>query len=73
LVKKTQRKYYFVIYGSLQYGTFGYNCGLGQCDFLTTPDFDNFPQTYFVAVAYYLPCILIVASYSIIWWEALTF
>jgi hypothetical protein len=51
----------------LQYGTFGYNCGIGQCDFITTPDHVNFPQTFFVAIAYYIPFIVIVSSYFIIW------
>ena len=52
----------------LQFGTFGYNCGLGQCDFINTPDHQTFPQTYFVAIAYYVPFLAIVVSYSIIWW-----
>ena len=51
----------------LQYGTFGYNCGLGQCDFINTPEHEDFPQTFFVAIAYYIPFIVIVSSYFIIW------
>ncbi len=29
--------------------------------------YQDFPQTFFVAVGYYVPCILIIISYTVIW------
>jgi hypothetical protein len=51
----------------VQYGTFGYNCGIEKCDFIVSPDYDDFPQTMYFTIGWLVPLILIVFSYVVIW------
>lgn len=51
---------------SFKVGTFGYNCGLGCCDFIIDPSYSRFVQTIFLNISFGIPFLLIGGSYSII-------
>lgn len=55
-----------------QYGTFGYNCGPGICDFVPMPDEPEGLQTAFLTIAFGVPFLLIIFSYFTIWAHAKT-
>ena len=48
------------------YGGFGYNCALGKCDFITKPGDPIHPNILYFCIAFGLPCLIIIFSYSII-------
>ena len=37
-----------------------------MCDFIFVPDYPDFPQTFYVAIGYSVPLLLIVISYAVI-------
>ena len=50
------------------FGTFGYNCRIGKCDFVAREGSNMYPRVFLYGVGFTVPCILTVLSYGIIWW-----
>ena len=52
---------------ALSFGTFGYNCKVGKCDFISLNEV-LYPRVILYGIGFTIPCILTTISYSIIWW-----
>lgn len=48
-------------------GMFGYNCRIGKCDFIKTGEYE--PHQLLFGIGFSVPCVIILVSYSIIWYH----
>ena len=51
-------------------GGFGYNCGVGKCDFVRLDGDVVDPHVIFYGIACGVPCLIIITSYTLIWKHA---
>ena len=52
----------------MEFGTFGYNCKLGKCDFISL-NAVIYPRVFWYSLGFSIPCLLTVVSYTAIWWH----
>ena len=51
------------------FGSFGYNCQVGKCDFIAINPEDVSPHKIFYGIGFTIPCSIIFVCYPLLWYH----